>query len=207
MTDPQTITKLLRASSIDLDKLAQAFDSSRHQNRLNAIRTLSKDDQRRLYQAADGRPAPLERFVPADVDPMQEVIHHGQNTLPAFRSFQKRFCRPPTNTQDRPSSDNNIDTLWGYNEQTFQLLTGPGYFTAHECDDTGETLIDYRRLPDDRLPHWPDIVSNRSRLGRFVYAGTIDRMREVSDHVTIGRAYDGDDAMDNWFILVREPNC
>ena len=197
-TDEQTIEQLAIRTPPDLEALEQALESTDHRSRLAAVRSLAAADQRRLYAAAEDRPASLEKFVPADAEPMREVIHDGHNTLPVFRSFQKRFCRPPEGASDADS-----DCLWGYNEQTLGIFTGPGYFTAHESESTGETWIDYRKLPSDRLSHWPDIVSNESRLGRFVYAGMVDRMRSLSRHVTIGRAFDGDVPTDNWFILVR----
>jgi len=199
-TDERTIEQLATATSPDLEALQAALDRTDHQSRLAAIRSLGADDQRHLYATAEDRPAKIEQFVPADTEPMREVIHDGQNTLPVFRSFQKRFCRPSD-----ANPDPDAECLWGYNEQTLGIFTGPGYFTAYESRETGETWIDYRELPEDRPPNWPDIVSNDSRLGRFVYAGMIDRMRSLSRHVTIGRAFDGDAPTDNWFILVRRP--
>lgn len=203
-TDERTIYQLATATPPDLEALRAALDATDHKRRLAAIRSLGADDQRRLYAAAEDRPATIEQFVPPDTEPMREVIHDGQNTLPLFRSFQKRFCRPPdANSDADPGADS--DYLWGYNEQTLGIFTGPGYFTAYESQATGETWIDYRNLPGDRPSNWPDIISNESRLGRFVYAGMVDRMRSLSRHVTIGRAFDGDTPTDNWFILVRRP--
>jgi hypothetical protein len=148
----------------------------------------------------EGRSVTIDRIVPPQTDPMTEVIHEGQNTLPAFRAFQKRFCRP-----DPEDVEGERDELWGYNEQTFKMYTGPGYFVAYDDEETGEVIVDYRRLPEAHPDGWPDIVPNKHRLGRFVYAGTVDRLRSISEHVTVGRAFiDDDDPLNAWFVLVRQ---
>ena len=67
----------------------------------------------------------------------------------------------------------------------------------------GEIDIDYRTLPPGRCPSWPEILPNSARLGRFVWVGMVDRMRGISNNVSIGRAYKGGRAMDAWFVLVR----
>jgi hypothetical protein len=150
-----------------------------------------------MYEAAAGNtPLQLTDFVPAGVGPRTEVIHEGKNSLPLFTRFQKRFCRPPASATE----------LWGYNEQANRLFTGPGYFVAHH-NDRGELVIDYRTLPDARpedLPAgWPTIIPNSARLSRFIYNGTVDVMRRVSDRLTIGRAERNGKPMDAWFALVR----
>jgi hypothetical protein len=130
---------------------------------------------------------------------MTEVIHEGKNSLALFTRFQKRFCRPARET--------NPPELWGYNEQAMRLVTGPGYFVAYQPAEplalAGGVVIDYRRVPPDRPAGWPAILPNTARLSRFIYNGTVDVMRRVSDHVTIGRAMRGSQPMDNWFVLVR----
>ena len=47
------------------------------------------------------------------------------------------------------------------------------------------------------------IMPNSVRLSRFIYNGTVDVMRRVSGHVTIGRAVRDNKPMDAWFVLVR----
>ena len=59
--------------------------------------------------------------------------------------------------------------------------------------------------PDGPIPSsWPPVKPNSEGLQRFVYAGTRDFMRKVSDHVSIGTAYKGDKALDHYFTLCRE---
>jgi hypothetical protein len=178
--------------------LAGALDGLDEPARIDAVAHLRRRELAALYEAAAGNPPlHLVDFVPASVGPRTEVTHEGKNSLPLFTRFQKRFCRPPSG---------NSTELWGYNEQPNRLFTGPGYFVAHH-NDRGELVIDYRFLPDarpeDLPPGWPAIIPNSARLSRFIYNGTVDVMRRVSERVTIGRAERNGKPMDAWFALVR----
>ncbi len=150
----------------------------------------------RLFDAAAGhRPIDLHFVVPETVPPMQEVVHEGKNSLPAFTHFAKVFCRPEDAT----------DVLWGYN-RTHPIvahLVGPGYFVLRPHEVKGELLVDYLRVPPRAPRGWPPILPNEARLSRFVYAGTQDVLRGVSRHVSIGRASRGGRPMDAWFALCR----
>ena len=197
----ETVTAILQALKSDpiaIDQVEQLFDQASPGERLEAIRQFTPKIQSRLFEAAEGRTVTTEAIVSSSLLPLQEVIHQGRNTLPAFRDFQKRFCLPSQEHQP-----DNRRVLWGYNHQTFSGMTGPGYFVAYDDSDTGEVVIDYRELPPERPPSWPPILDNKARLGRFVYAGMVDRLRRVSDHVTIGRAYKKK-PMSAWFVLVRQ---
>jgi hypothetical protein len=178
--------------------LAGALDGLGEPERIDAVAHLKRRELAALYEAAAGNPPlHLTDFVPAMVGPRTEVIHEGKNSLPLFTRFQKRFCRPPIA---------NSTELWGYNEQANRLFTGPGYFVAHH-NDRGELVIDYRFVPEGRPedlpPGWPAIIPNSARLSRFIYNGTVDVMRRVSQRVTIGRAERAGKPMDAWFALVR----
>src|SRR5262245_49347781 len=83
-----------------------------------------------------------------------------------------------------------------------RLFTGPGYFVAYVAPEGG-VHIDYRRTPSDRPASWPPILPNSARLSRFIYNGTVDVMRRVSTHVSIGRAMRDGKPMDAWFVLAR----
>lgn len=192
-----TILSTLDAQPIELEALAQHFDDASQHQCVEAVRKFTPKRQRRLFAAASGRTVSTTDIVPDGTEALREVIHEGQNTLPVFRAFQKRFCLP--SKEHRPD---NRRVLWGYNHQTFSGITGPGYFVAYDDSDTGEVVIDYRELPPERPDHWPPIIDNNARLGRFVYAGMVDRLRRVSDRVTIGRAYK-DEPMNAFFTLVR----
>jgi hypothetical protein len=175
--------------------VAGALDGLGEPERIDAVAHLRRKEMAALYEAAASNP-PLQLgdFVPAGVSARIEVIHEGKNSLPLFTRFQKRFCRAT-----KP------DELWGYNEQVNRPFTGPGYFVAHH--DGGQLVIDYRVLPqaspEDLPAGWPRIIPNSARLSYFIYNGTVDVMRRVSDRVSIGRAQRNGKPMDNWFALVR----
>ena len=188
----------LDAPTIDLDRLERELDNADDAHRLNFVHLLTPKRQKRLFEAAEGRAVTLDAIVPPGAPPLSEVIHEGQNTLPAFNHFQKRFCSP--GPQHEPSEGRR---LWGYNHFSAGWLTGPGYFVAYEDEERGEVVIDYRELPPEKPEAWPEIISNKRKLGLFVYAGMQDRLRRVSAHVTIGRAYKSK-PMNAWFALTRQ---
>ncbi len=190
------ILTLLRSPKLDLDALERALDAASHADRMEVLDALSPRLQRALWDAAQGRAITLDHFVPPSTPPMRPVIHEGINTLPSFRHFQKRFCKP--------SAPSAREQLIGYNHQTFSAATGPGYFVCYEDQPSGEVWIDYRELPTERPESWPKLKPNSDRLGRLVYHGMVDRMRRVSQHVSIGRAYKKA-PMSAWFVLVRRP--
>jgi hypothetical protein len=171
--------------------LAGALDELPDVERVNAVVDLRRKELAALFEAAAGnRPLALTDLVPATVPPLTAVIHAGKNSLPMFTRFEKRFCRPPGG-----------DELWGFNEQDLRAITGPGYFVVHQEDQ--QLIVDYRRLPPEAPPGWPRIIPNSARLSRFIYNGTIDVLRRVSEGVVIGRAYRAGKPMDAWFALVR----
>jgi hypothetical protein len=185
----------LRGGRIDLQELGQRLDGLSPTRRLGAVRSLSAMAQARLYEAAKGhRKLQLEDLVPPQVEPMREVVHEGKNSLPAFTTFAKVFCRPKGEAQE----------VWGYNRsgQLVERAVGPGYFVAYEGPGD-ELLIDYTRLPKSKPVGWPEIIPNHERLSRFVYSGMIDALRAVSAHVSIGRAIKNGKVQDNWFVLTR----
>lgn len=167
---------------------------------------LNKKAQSRLFALAVNNPCLLEDLVPADVKPGQEVILEGKNTLPLFTRFQKRFCRP---------SDGSA-LLYGYNEGFTRKLIGPGYFVTHMTDvapsephwkDRSASVVNYFMVPpeNDVVAGWPKVVPNSRGLQMFVYKGTRDFMRKVTDDVSIGEAYKGEKSINNFFMLVRRP--
>lgn len=177
---------------------------------------LDRAQQMALWDvAADGPRIRLPHFVPRGVAPLTAVHHPGRNTIPPFRRFQdfeKRFMKPTADATE----------VHGYNESAAWFIR-PGYFVAYETDaprvsaedrarwaDRGGVVIDYRIVPPLEEPKpegWPAVVPNSSGLQRLVYHGTRDFMRQVSEHVSIGRASkgdgEGDVMLDFWFVLVR----
>jgi hypothetical protein len=181
---------------VDLEGLSRFLDELPAKGRTFEVRSLTPKQQAMLFDAAEGfRPVTLDDFVPPGTPPLRQVIHYGRNSLPAFRMFEKRFCRP-----DRAAGGRE---LWGYNEQSFKAFTGPGYFVARPASER-EVVIDYCEVPPAKPAEWPTILPNSARLSRFIYYRTRDFMRGVSRYVSIGRATREGKPMDNWFVLCRE---
>lgn len=180
------------------DAIAKLLDGLPDEMRPRVVRTLGPVSQKALYAKAQGFAAlSLVDIVPASIGDLEEVRHLGRNTLPAFRIFEKRFCRLAGSDAENP------DMLAGYNFQTMSPITGPGYFLARQDEARGEILVDYGRLPDSRPPDWPEIRPNERGLSRFVYGFMIDTLRRVSEHVTIGSAARKGKDMNSYFVLCR----
>lgn len=178
---------------LDLERLRATLDTCGPWSRRNALRALDKRAMAALFEAsADAEPFTLDDVVPAG-EPLVEVIHAGRNSLPLFNDFEKRFCKP--------DGEGAGDVLWGYNHSPTAVYTGPGYFVARVEDK--ELVIDYAAVPPRKPASWPEILPNSARLGRFVWVGMVDRVRRVSTHVSIGRAWRGGKVTDNYFALCR----
>lgn len=191
------VTVLLEPHT-DLPRLASILDGLGHEGRVHTIRTWTKGQQAALFEAAKGhQPLDLDFLVPSGIDPLVEVIHEGNNTLPVFRHFQKRFTK-------LVGLEGEAFPVGGYNHQSMSAFTGPGYFvvTKGEGDHEGELAIDYTKLPKHKPERWPTVRPNTG-IGALVYGGMTDYLRGISTHVSIGRAFRGK-AMDSWFALVRK---
>lgn len=181
------------------DGIRQLLDGLADDLRPRVVRTLGPKTQKALYEKVEGfAPLRLVDLVPPTSRELEEVRHLGRNTLPAFKIFEKRFCRLPGEDAERPES------LAGYNFQTMSPITGPGYFVAVEDEERAEVLVDYGRLPDARPDDWPGIRRNDKGLSRFVYGFMVDTLRRVSEHVTIGSAARKGRDMGSYFVLSRD---
>jgi len=180
-------------------QIADRLDALDHAERVAAVRSFGRAEQRRLYELVDGfRPLRLEHLVPPSVPDFTQVRHYGRNTLPVFTLFEKRFCRPRGADAVKPGE------LHGFNFQTMAPVTGPGYFVAREDATRPEVLVDYNLVPDAHPDGWPEIRSNERGLSRFVYGFMIDTVRAVSEHVSIGSAARKGKDLGSWFVLCRE---
>lgn len=197
-----TLDRLLADDATTIEALGAWLDGLDHAGRFEALSSTSKAQQAKLWTlAATSRPLTLDDFVPASVPDRTEVIHHGRNSLPAFRTFQKRFARAP----------GDPTRLFGYNEGATRLLIGPGYFVAHgtagnpSWEERGAVVVDYFMVPDAPVPDgWPAVVPNSRGPQILVYHRTRDFMRRVSEHVTIGMAFKVERSMNSYFTLLRE---
>ncbi len=194
-----SLQSLVRAGA-PIDEIAAHLDALDHETRRQETQGLGGADQRRLFEAAGASP-PLDLafFVPKETAPLEEVIHFGRNSLPAFKMFEKRFCRPA----------GDETRLFGYNEGPSRPLIGPGYFVARETeagDPRGAIVVDYYLVPEgDVAKGWPAVRANHQGLQRFVYHQTRDYMRRVSADVSIGQAHKREQKVIGTFILCRQP--
>lgn len=195
------LQEMIASQQTTLAEIGSWLDGLPHADRLEAVVALGKADQQRLFERADPTAITMQHFVPASVGPLVEVIHHGRNTLPAFKRFQKRFCRPAAGS----------GRLFGYNEGATRGLIGPGYFVTVPTsgnlawEKRGAVVVDYFQVPDAAVVDgWPKVVPNNRGLQVFVYNKTRDFMRRVSSHVSIGAAYREEKAMGAFFVLCRE---
>ena len=181
----------------DIDAIGAWLDALSPSARLAEIRATGPRAQRRLWQLARGRAVDPDDIVPPGYGPLETVRHYGRNTLPAFRQFEKRFCRPPAGEPP---------VLWGYNEGLTRQVVGPGCFICRATpgDTRGSMVVDYYDVPPGKPADWPRVKHNKQGLQRFVYAEMHDFLRRVSHHVTIGRAYRRDRETPNCFLLCRE---
>ena len=180
-------------------EIAGFLDGLASPERIQAVRSLGRSEQRRLYAAVDGfLPLHLSDLVPPACADLDTVRHFGRNTLPAFTLFEKRFCRPRGADARKPGE------LWGFNHQTLSFVTGPGYFIAREDPSRPEILIDYTAVPPGHPDGWPEVRRNEIGLSQFVYGHMIDTLRRVSEHVTIGSAARKGRELGSWFVLARQ---
>lgn len=199
-----TLKELLSDEATAISPIREYLESISHDERLAECMKLGKKHQRLLFElAAQNEACTLEDLVPASAPDNTEVKHQGKNTLPLFTRFQKPMMRPAGNST----------RLYGYNEGATRPLIGPGYFVAHatagnpEWSSRGAVVVNYFEVPpeDTEVPeHWPSIKPNSKGLQKFVYKGTRDFMRKISDHVVIGEAFKGEETFNSWFVLVRE---
>lgn len=179
---------------LDLTYVAKVLDELGPSGRLDTLHRFEPEQMARLWEAAKGfRPLTLASLVPDGTEPLTPVIHAGMNSLPTFAHFEKRFCKPASAT----------DVLYGYNQQAFTWFTGPGYFVARpSADDPGAIEIDYREVPKEKPASWP-ALGKPSGFGIIVFAGMVDILRGISEHVSVGRARRRGKLTDNYFVLCR----
>lgn len=201
------VSELIASESATIEEIGAYLDGVSHAERAEQVLKLGKKQQIALWDKAQDAPfIGPEYFVPADVPATTPVIHHGRNTLPAFKNFQKVMARS--------AGDNPY--IFGYNEGSTRGLIGPGYFvvraTAGNADweARGPQVVDYFSVPETEcaIPEgWPKVKPNSSGLQVFVYNKTRDFMRRVSEHVSVGSAYKVEKKIGGaYFILCREPH-
>lgn len=207
MTSPSAaLVSLIEAADENIAEIGAFLDGLSHADRLAASRVLDRAQQRRLFEkAAKAPPLKFTDFVPEAAADLEEIIHHGRNTLPllpSFKLFEKRMCRP----------QGGGPRVFGFNESPTRGLIGPGYFVMIPTagnpawEARGSLVVDYFQVPEGPVSAgWPEVKPNSSGLQVLVYNKTRDFMRKVSAHMTIGAAYKVEKALGHYFVLVRAP--
>ncbi len=189
------LKELLNRAGVTLAEVTEHLDSLAHPERVIQSRELGKKEQVKLWEISENsKPLDFDYFVPRDAKPLEAFPFDGRNSLPAFTLFQKVFYL------------DNEGNLCGYNNAWIGWLVGPGYYMVNRNpkNEEYEIQVNYTRIPSERPAGWPEIKSNDAFPSMFVYGGTKDNLRWVSDDVVIGRAFKmGEDPMPNWFILCR----
>jgi hypothetical protein len=91
----KTIHDFLSDKAVDLAALTIFLDGLDADQRIHHVRSLTPTEQALLFEAAANfRALRLTDLVPEATPLLQEVIHHGRNSLPILRFFEKRFCLP-----------------------------------------------------------------------------------------------------------------
>jgi hypothetical protein len=179
----------LPSLSSSLSPLREALNAAPPEARLNWMRGLGRKELSALWDLSpDGGVVTLDYLV----GPQGEtVIHHGHNSLPAFNSFEKRFCR-------------REELVQGYNHNSalVTFFSGPGHFTCRQ--EGSEVAIDYTIMPPSVPPDFPALVDNDGGTRQLVYGQMIDRLRRVSRVVTIGKAWRKGEPYPAWFMLIRD---
>ena len=179
----------------DLASLSTALDAAAPAARVNWSRGLSGSQLMALWELAEASPAPLSV---SDLVPGDDVIvrHVGKNSLPVFCNFEKHLVR---------RQDGDIERVQGFNDNAAWLmrLTGPGHFTVTQ-ESEEVVLFDYTVLAGSVPEGFPPLGPNEGGLRGPVFGGMHDRVRRVSAHVTIGRAWKHGKATQNTFLLVRQ---
>ena len=205
MTDvTDHLTALLASVTAPIAEIAALLDAASAEDRRAALFGLSRTQQRTLYERTAASPTlTIDDLVPAP--PLTPVVHHGKNSLPLFRRFEKHMCRPADDSA----------RIFGFNEGATRSVIGPGYFVAMPTGlvsdgapswaARGGIVVDYLQVPDAAVPAgWPVVVDNGVGLQRFVYRGMRDYLRKVSTHASIGAAFQGERAFNSWFVLCRD---
>jgi hypothetical protein len=173
--------------------ISEALDAAAPDVRLNWMRSLGKREIAALWDLCAGRTVPVSYYAGAEGE---IVVMEGENTLPpGLDRFQKHFVLRNGRIQ-------------GINVQRFSWLTGPGHFTVRPQDDgpfdePGSAVFDYTMLPPDAPPQWPAVVPNDAGISTLVYAHMLDRMRRVSRHLTVGKAFKRGASANQFFVLLR----
>jgi hypothetical protein len=169
-------------------ELEHALDAASEADRIDAVRAMSRDQQKRLWSVTSANPRPDGELIRSDAADGTERFA-GRNTLGFLSRFEKRFFRSGAG-------------VFGMNQHALMPLIGPGYFGVARRT-SGGLVFGYRNLPASAPAGWPSVRSNDRGLARGVYGALVDEVVWVSRDVLIGAAYRDGRPLDSYFVLAR----
>lgn len=192
----QNLRDLLK-SGAPWQQIQRHLDALDLSERLRQVLMVKRSGVKALYDRFESAPpATVDEFVPPSTTG-KTVIYEGRNSLLLFSRFQKRFFRTESGV------------VVGYNHQTWQFITGPGYFVVQAADGKppvpSELYIDYITEPPTIPEGWPAYKPNSRGFSRGVYFNMHDYMRRVATGVYVGKAYRAGEDIDAHFSLTLPP--
>jgi hypothetical protein len=179
-----TVAEMLGPGMVTRPNISAHLDALNKEERAADCLSLSRDQQKRLWEIASADPAEAQELVGE-----RGAVFAGRNSLRLFSKFEKRFAR-------------HHGALIGYNVHGLGWLTGPGYFSV--TSPRGNWLLfDYNKVPGDRPDGWPRVSRNDQGFAKPVYGGLLDDAVWVARDVLIGSARRGDFPLDSYFVLAR----
>lgn len=195
---------LLDDSGLTYTAMRDHFDALDHEACWAEVERYGKRQLVRMYElAAEAEPISMAHFVPDDVAEGVIINHRGRNSIPLPIGALRWFSKPMVKLPQHPG------VLCGFNDTATTGSIGPGFFICRETKpenvERGAWVVDYLQVPEGEMPAgWPKLKPNEQGIQRFVYGGTQDFMRKVSDRLSIGMPFKGAKSLGMPFVLVRE---
>lgn len=184
------LRELLDKPGITAESVQKHLESLSGAERVRQATHLKRKQLAILWRLAEkSEPVKETDLVAADRKALDPIPFEGQNSLPAFRMFQKVFYR----THD--------GKIAGYNRQSMGWFTGPGYYIVKS--GSRGVYIDYTEIPSEKPEGWPAIQRNEAGFSRFIYGYMQDYLRRVYGNILIGRATRHGKETENYFVLAR----
>lgn len=185
-----TLNDILGRKGVTFRDVRDHLASLSPEARVREATSLDGGRQGVLWELCEGNAkVTAEDLVPGSVPDLTPVPFEGQNSQPAFRSFQKVFYRMPGGK------------LGGRNVGALAPLIGDGYYVV-EYDRDG-AYVDYTQVPNVAPAGWPAIKRNDRGVSTLVFGFMKDHLRRVDGNVLIGHARKPIVGSQGYFVLAR----